>query len=77
MISEEATAERGLAMSADLSPEDLRAQLAEWLRLTEQRPALVLPLLLYHHAFHHSRQYRPTLFLSTHDYTVSASQPPL
>ena len=72
---EEATAERALSMQADLSPADLRAQLTEWLQLTERTPELVLPLLIYHHAYHHSRHYKPTLFLSPTGYKVGQHHP--
>jgi len=62
---EEANDERGLRLT--LSQSEMQSQLSEWLNLRNQHPQLILPLLIYHHAYHkkHLMQDYPPLWLSS------------
>jgi hypothetical protein len=67
---EEACRERGLVVDEDLKLEDLRAQLSEWLRLDRARPDAVLPLLIYLHAYRHSKAFKPRMILAPKGYVI-------
>jgi LETM1 and EF-hand domain-containing protein 1 len=67
---EEACRERGLVVDEDLTVEDLRAQLSEWLRLDRARPDAVLPLLIYLHAYRHSKAFKPRMILAPKGYVI-------